>query len=143
MDSRERKLLCGNHQKEHTLRMSKDRTSTPFERRPFASRRDFHGWVGPGFAEMLNFIHTGNRSSIAKVECGTLYVGDFELLYFARVHGIRVQHSFPNIPSEEPLSDPRDASRHPRTHPKKRAVMNGATRVSRTRKTQSRSRPLH
>ena len=59
MDSRERKLLCGKHHNGDTLPMSKDLTSTPFKRRPFASRRDFHGWVGPSFAEMLNFIHTG------------------------------------------------------------------------------------
>jgi hypothetical protein len=39
--------------------MSKDLTSTAFERGPFASRRDFHEWVGTSFAEMLNFIHTG------------------------------------------------------------------------------------
>ena len=58
MDSRERKLLCGKHQKEHTLRMSKDLTSTTFERRPFAPRRDFHEWVGQSSAETLNFIRT-------------------------------------------------------------------------------------
>ncbi|MGA3169650.1 MAG: hypothetical protein ABSE62_01430 [Chthoniobacteraceae bacterium] len=39
--------------------MSKDLTSNPFERAPFAPRRDFHERVGPSFAEMLIFIHTG------------------------------------------------------------------------------------
>ena len=59
MDSRERKLLCGKHQKEHTLRISKDCTSPPFERRPLAPRCDFHEWVGSSFAEMLNFFRMG------------------------------------------------------------------------------------
>jgi hypothetical protein len=59
MDSRERKLLCGKHQKEHTLRISKDRTSPPFESRPLAPRRDFHEWVGSSSAETLNFIRVG------------------------------------------------------------------------------------
>ena len=59
MDSRERKLLCGKHHSGDTLPMSKDLTSNPFERAPFAPRRDFHERVGPSFAEMLIFIHTG------------------------------------------------------------------------------------
>jgi hypothetical protein len=33
-----------------------------------------------------------------------LWVGDFELLYFARELGVRVQDLFPNIRAEEPLS---------------------------------------
>jgi hypothetical protein len=38
--------------------MNKDLTSTTFERRPFAPRRDFHEWVGQNSAETLNFIRT-------------------------------------------------------------------------------------
>jgi transcriptional regulator with XRE-family HTH domain len=45
-----------------------------------------------------------SRSSLAKVECGMVWVGDFELLYFARVLGIRVQDLFPKIGAEESLS---------------------------------------
>ena len=59
MDSRERKLLCGKHQNGLTFPMSKDLTSNPFERAPFAPRRDFHEWVGSSFAEMLNFFRVG------------------------------------------------------------------------------------
>ena len=47
---------------------------------------------------------TISRSGLAKIECGMLWVGDFELLFFARVLGICMQDLFPKIPSEEPLS---------------------------------------
>lgn len=45
-----------------------------------------------------------SRSSLAKIECGVIWVGDFELLYFARVLGIRVQDLFPKIAAQEPLN---------------------------------------
>ena len=45
-----------------------------------------------------------SRSSLAKIECGMVWVGDFELLYFARVLGIRVQDLFPKIAAQEPLN---------------------------------------
>lgn len=46
-----------------------------------------------------------SRSGLAKVECGVVWVGDFELLYFARVLGVRVQDLFPKIAVQEPLND--------------------------------------
>ena len=45
-----------------------------------------------------------SRSSLAKIECGMVWVGDFELLYFARVLGLRVQDLFPKIAADEPLN---------------------------------------
>ena len=45
-----------------------------------------------------------SRSGLAKIECGVVWVGDFELLYFARVLGIRVQDLFPKIAAQEPLN---------------------------------------
>lgn len=47
-----------------------------------------------------------SRSSLAKIECGVVWVGDFELLYLARVLGIRVQDLFPKIAAQEPLNGP-------------------------------------
>jgi hypothetical protein len=34
-----------------------------------------------------------------------VYVSDFELLYFARVLGIRVHRLFPDVPVAAPLND--------------------------------------
>ncbi len=45
-----------------------------------------------------------SRSSLAKIECGMVWVGDCELLYFARVLGIRVQDLFPKSAAQEPLN---------------------------------------
>ena len=45
-----------------------------------------------------------SRSSLAKIECGMVWVGDLELLYFARVLGLRVQDLFPKIAADEPLN---------------------------------------
>ena len=117
---------------------SMDRTHKNLVGVEIRRRRRQLGWSQVILAHRLQLAGLPtNRSSIAKLECGMLYVGDFELLYFARVLGIRVQHLFPNIPSDEPLSDVvAMLLGTPRTHPKKRAVMNGATRVSRTRETQ-------
>jgi transcriptional regulator with XRE-family HTH domain len=63
------------------------------------------GWSQAKTARHLELAGLAiSRSGLAKIECGMLWVGDFELLYFARVLGIRVQDLFPNIPSEELLS---------------------------------------
>lgn len=45
-----------------------------------------------------------SRSSLAKIECGMVWVGDFELLFFARVLGIRIQDLFPKIAAQDPLN---------------------------------------
>ena len=35
-----------------------------------------------------------SRSAVAKIECQLIWVGDFELLYFVRVLGVRLEHLF-------------------------------------------------
>ena len=69
-------------------------------------RRRLHlGWSQAKTARHLEVAGlTISRSGLAKIECGMLWVGDFELLYVARVLGVRVQDLFPKIPAEEPLS---------------------------------------
>jgi len=68
-------------------------------------RRRRLGWSQSRLARHLQLAGLRiSRSGLAKIECGMLWVGDFELLYFVRVLGIRVQDLFPNIPAEEPLS---------------------------------------
>ena len=68
-------------------------------------RRRHLGWSQSRLACHLQLAGLRiSRSGLAKIECGMLWVGDFELLYFARELGVRVQDLFPNIRAEEPLS---------------------------------------
>jgi ribosome-binding protein aMBF1 (putative translation factor) len=68
-------------------------------------RRRHLGWSQSRLARHLQLAGLRiSRSGLAKVECGMLWVGDFELLYFARVLGLGVQDLFPNIKAEESLS---------------------------------------
>ncbi len=69
-------------------------------------RRKELRWSQSRFANYLKIAgFTLSRSSLAKIECGMVWVGDFEVLYFARVLGIRVQDLFPKIAVQEPLTD--------------------------------------
>lgn len=68
-------------------------------------RRRHLGWSQSKLARHLQPAGLRmSRSGLAKIECGMLWVGDFELLYFARVLGIHGQDLFPNSTAEEPLS---------------------------------------
>jgi len=100
-------------------------------------RRRHLGWSQSKLA--LHLQRAGlrmSRSGLAKIECGMLWVGDFELLYFARVLGVRVQDLFPNITAEEPLSGVLTALLGtPRTLSKRGAAMDAATRASGARET--------
>ena len=80
------------------------------------------GWSQSRLARHLELAGLRiSRSGLAKIECGMSWVGDFELLYFARVLGIRVQKLFPKIPAEEPLSAALTTLLGtPRAHSKKR-----------------------
>ena len=93
--------LCSNSPRSSTMNKThRNVVGTEIRR-----RRLHHGWSQSRMARHLEVAGlTISRSGLAKIECGMLWVGDFELLYFARVLGIRVQDLFPNIPSEEFLS---------------------------------------
>jgi transcriptional regulator with XRE-family HTH domain len=68
--------------------------------------RRYFGWSQITLAHHLQRAGLNiNRGTLAKVECGRVYVSDFELLYFARVLGIRVQRLFPDVPVADPLND--------------------------------------
>lgn len=70
-------------------------------------RRKQLRWSQARFANHLQAAGLDiSRSSLAKIECGVVWVGDFELLYLARVLGIRVQDLFPKIAAQEPLNGP-------------------------------------
>ena len=60
-------------------------------------------------SRLAKYLHDAglslSRSSLAKIECGMVWVGDFEVLYFARVLGSRVQDFFPKIGAQEQLND--------------------------------------
>jgi len=60
-------------------------------------------------SRLAKYLHDAglslSRSSLAKIECGMVWVGDFEILYFARVLGSRVQDFFPKIGAQEQLND--------------------------------------
>ena len=56
------------------------------------------GWTQAKLAKIL--AREGldiTRSSLAKVECQLVWVGDFELLYFVRALGVRLEHLFPAL----------------------------------------------
>lgn len=56
------------------------------------------GWTQAKLAKIL--AREGldiTRSSLAKVECQLVWVGDFELLYFVRALGVRLEHLFPPL----------------------------------------------
>jgi transcriptional regulator with XRE-family HTH domain len=68
-------------------------------------RRRHLGWSQSKLA--LHLQRAGlrmSRSGLAKIECGMLWVGDFELLYFVRVLGVAVQDLFPALESNESLN---------------------------------------
>ncbi len=46
-----------------------------------------------------------SRSAVAKIECQLIWVGDFELFYFVRVLGVRLEHLFPPINGHIPLTE--------------------------------------
>ena len=68
-------------------------------------RRRHLGWSQSRLAHRLQLagLHI-SRSGLAKIECGMLWVGDFELLYFVRVLGVAVQDLFPALESNESLN---------------------------------------
>jgi len=68
--------------------------------------RRYFGWSQIALAHHLQRAGLNiDRGTLAKVECGRVYVSDFELLYFARVLGTRVHRLFPDVPVAEPLND--------------------------------------
>jgi transcriptional regulator with XRE-family HTH domain len=69
-------------------------------------RRRHLGWSQSKLARHLQLAGLRmSRSGLAKIECGMLWVGDFELLYFVRVLGVAVQDLFPAIEAKESLND--------------------------------------
>lgn len=69
-------------------------------------RRRHLGWSQSRLARHLQLSGLRiSRSGLAKIECGMLWVGDFELLYFVRVLGVAVQDLFPALESNESLND--------------------------------------
>ena len=68
-------------------------------------RRRHLGWSQSRLAHRLQLagLHI-SRSGLAKIECGMLWVGDFELLHFVRVLGVAVQDLFPALESNESLN---------------------------------------
>lgn len=58
-----------------------------------------------------------SRSAVAKIECQLIWVGDFELLYFVRVLGVRLEHLFPPINGHIPLAEVLPESHSPKRHP--------------------------
>lgn len=61
-----------------------------------------------------------SRSAVAKIECQLIWVGDFELLYFVRVLGVRLEHLFPQINGHIPLTEvlPESHASKPNAPPK-------------------------
>ena len=63
------------------------------------------GWTQAKLAKIL--AREGldiTRSSLAKVECQLVWVGDFELLYFVRALGVRLEHLFHAFGGEDIIS---------------------------------------
>lgn len=68
---------------------------------------------------------------LAKIECGMLWAGDFELIHFVGMLRVRVRYLFTNIRAEEPLSVVLTALlRHSPDALKEIAVVDAATRAS-------------
>ena len=69
-------------------------------------RRRHLGWSQSRLARKLQLagLHI-SRSGLAKIECGMLWVGDFELLYFVRVLGVAMHDLFPAVESNESLNN--------------------------------------
>lgn len=61
-----------------------------------------------------------SRSAVAKIECQLIWVGDFELLYFVRVLGVRLEHLFPAINGHIPLTEVLPGSHAPKLNPQPR-----------------------
>lgn len=60
------------------------------------------GWTQAMLAEKLaREGHEISRSALAKIECQLVWVGDFELLYFVRALGVRIEHLFPRLEAGE------------------------------------------
>ena len=91
------------------------------------------GWTQQRLAKTLRkegFNIT--RSTLAKIECQLIWVGDFELFYFVRVLGVRLEHLFPTInlhvPLREVLPQNRPAPRKADGTPKAKAVGSSKSR---------------
>lgn len=52
------------------------------------------GWTQ---AKLTAEGHEITRSALAKIECQLVWVGDFELFYFVRALGVRLEHLFPPL----------------------------------------------
>ena len=62
------------------------------------------GWTQAKLAKRLTGQgHQISRSALAKVECQLVWVGDFELLYFVRALGVRIEHLFPTLRTADAL----------------------------------------
>ena len=63
--------------------------------------RKQRGWSQENLAERLQAAgwHI-SRSSLAKIECRVVWVGDFELLHFVKVFGIGIANLFPRESKE-------------------------------------------
>lgn len=71
-----------------------------------------------------------SRSAVAKIECQLIWVGDFELLYFVRVLGVRLEHLFPPINGHIPLAEVLPESHSPKPHPQSSLSAQVATTVT-------------
>jgi transcriptional regulator with XRE-family HTH domain len=59
--------------------------------------RKQRGWSQAKLAERLQDAGWKiSRSGLAKIECRVVWVGDFELLYFVNVLGVRIGDLFPH-----------------------------------------------
>jgi transcriptional regulator with XRE-family HTH domain len=60
--------------------------------------RKQRGWSQSTLAQRLQSAGWDiTRSGLAKIECRIVWVGDFELLYFVNVFGVRVGDLFPTF----------------------------------------------
>ena len=68
-----------------------------------------------------------SRSAVAKIECQLIWVGDFELLYFVRVLGVRLEHLFPQINGHIPLTEVLPESHAPKSSAPPKSPVAAAT----------------
>lgn len=69
--------------------------------------RQRHGWSQEAFAAKLQLAgwHNATRSTVSKLEGGSLRVSDYDLLFIAAALRVHLIHLFPEINWQRPMNE--------------------------------------
>lgn len=69
--------------------------------------RQHHGWSQDKFAARLQFAgwHNATRSTVSKIEGGSLCISDYDLLFVAAALRVHLTELFPEIDWKRPMDE--------------------------------------